>query len=239
MVISDEHRYLFVELPHTGSTAISRELRERYGGRSILHKHATYREFLKEATPEQRTYFVFSGIRNPLDEAVSIYHKFLTDHRHRFTDPAKLARRSWFTRHRDLVKYQFASRERSDFSSFFRKFYRWPYNSWSHLSHKEFDYVLRYETLQHDFAEVLERLGLESMRLLPTANPTGGRDRDFYQFYTPEIVPQAVRVFAAFMQQWGYDFPPEWGEISVSRGLRLRFAASNVVRGVYWRLVRT
>lgn len=239
MIISDGHRYVFVELPHTGSSAISRELRERYGGRRILHKHATYEEFLKVATPDQRTYFVFSGIRNPLDEAVSIYHKFLTDHHRRFTDPARLARRGWVARHRDLIKYRFIAGRSADFPSFFRRFYRWPYNNSSHLAHRHFDFVLRYESLQHDFAVVLERLGLDAQRPLPVVNATGSRDRGFTTYYTSEIIPQAKRVFGPFMEQWGYGFPPSWGALSISRWLRLRFATFNAVRALYWRVHRS
>ena len=89
MIISDEHKYVFVELPFTASTAISRELWEHYGGRRVLRKHSSYREFLKYASPEQRAYFVFSGMRNPLDEAVSLYVKLRTNHRNNYTKPMK------------------------------------------------------------------------------------------------------------------------------------------------------
>lgn len=239
MIISDEHRYVFVQLPHTGSTAVGRELRERYSGRSILHKHATYEEFLKVATPDECTYFVFSGIRHPLDEAVSIYHKYRTDHRHRFTDPVKLAKRGWFTRHRDVIKYRFVAGHEADFPTFFRRFYRWPYNNWSHLSHRRFDYVLRYERLQEDFATVLQRLGLQAQRPLPLVNATGARENDYTAYYTPDIVPQAKRVFAPFMEQWGYGFPSSWGAVSISRRLRVEFAAFNAVHAFYWRFVRS
>lgn len=66
MVISDKYKYLFVELPHTGSTAISRELCEYYDGTQILSKHIFYHQFLKTATPKRKNYFVFSCIRKPL-----------------------------------------------------------------------------------------------------------------------------------------------------------------------------
>lgn len=239
MVISDAHRYLFVQLPHTGSTAVSRELRERYDGRSLLHKHATYQDFLKVATPDQRTYFVFSGIRHPLDEAVSVYHKFRTDHRSRFTDPAKLAKRGWLARQRDLIKYRFIARDGAGFPAFFRRFYRSPYNSSSHASHRRFDYVLRYERLGEDFATVLGRLGLPIQRPLPLVNATAGREPDYEAYYTPDIIPQAKRVFAPFMERWGYQFPSEWGSVTISRTERIRFAVFNAMRAIYWRFVRS
>ena len=70
MIISDTYKYIFLETPRTGSTALSKELREKYGGYEIIHKHANYHEFLKQATPEQKEYYVFMGVRNPLDEVV-------------------------------------------------------------------------------------------------------------------------------------------------------------------------
>ena len=85
VIISDEHRYVFVEQPHTACTAIRDELTAFYGGRPILDRHATYAAFLRAATPDQKRYFVFSGLRNPLDERVSLYCKYRTDHHHKYS----------------------------------------------------------------------------------------------------------------------------------------------------------
>jgi hypothetical protein len=38
MLISQSDRYVFVELPRTGSTAVRREVRELYDAAPILHK---------------------------------------------------------------------------------------------------------------------------------------------------------------------------------------------------------
>ena len=75
MIISHQHKYLFVELPRTGTTAVSRELRLMYAGTRILRKHSSYQEFLRKASDEEKKYFVFTCIRNPLDDAVSHYFK--------------------------------------------------------------------------------------------------------------------------------------------------------------------
>jgi hypothetical protein len=90
MIISHKHKFLFVELPLTASTAISRELRANYGGEKILFKHATYQDFLRVANTHEREYFVFSGLRNPLDKAVS--HLGRVDiHASQMTTAAKLS----------------------------------------------------------------------------------------------------------------------------------------------------
>jgi hypothetical protein len=86
LIISHQHRYLFVELPRTGSTAIRHELRELYDGTPILHKHSTYDEFRRQASVAELQYFVFSTVRNPLDDAVSRYFKLKTDHNLRFSN---------------------------------------------------------------------------------------------------------------------------------------------------------
>ena len=106
MIISDKHRYLFVELPRTATTAIAKELRENYEGHSILYKHATYEDFLRIATDEQKKYFTFSCIRNPLDDVVSIYLKYRHNHGNSFTNPNNLKRRDPFLRFFDRILRQ-------------------------------------------------------------------------------------------------------------------------------------
>jgi hypothetical protein len=238
MIISHTHKYLFVELPRTASTAISRELRDLYDGQPILRKHATYQDFLKVATPEEKTYFVFSGIRNPLDDAVSYYQKLKSDHKNKFTDPTKLRRRKGMVNYLDNRLFHFVRSTDADFATFFKRVYVVPYNTWASLSHNEFDFVIRFEHLQDDFATVLARIGIEQQRPLPVINQTGGKERIFVTYYTPDIIPRAKRVFGPYMQQWGYAFPPEWGTTTVPWWHQWEFQALNLVRNVYWRHLR-
>lgn len=57
----------------TASTAIAAELCLHYDGRMILHKHATPGEYLAQADSDEKDYFSFAGVRNPMDVAVSRY----------------------------------------------------------------------------------------------------------------------------------------------------------------------
>jgi hypothetical protein len=239
MIISHKYKYLFVELPRTGSTAISEELCELYDGQSVLQKHATYFDFLKVASPEEKEYFVFSCIRNPLDDAVSHYFKYKTDHKGNFTDPKRSVKRQ-----RGLVGrinksiFNFLKSSDADFPTFFMKYYRLPYNNWASLSHKEFDFVIRFEHLVDDFSKVLHLIGIEPVRSLPQINQTGKREKGYLSYYTPETIDRAKRVFSPFMKQWGYEFPPEWGETSISWWNQLEFDFFNLFRNMYWRFLR-
>ncbi len=237
MVISHRHRYLFIELPHTASTAISRELVALYDGETILRKHAYYHEFLRVAGEEEKGYFVFSGIRNPLDEAVSIYLKYKNNHRGNYTDPRKLKKQGGHVTEADLERFRFIHERQADFPLYLRRFYRLPYDNWSSLAHHRFDFVIRFERLQEDFAEVLERLGIEQQRPIPLANPTTGK-RDFGSYYTPEIRRHAVWVFGPFMRKWGYEFPPEWDTANVPWSSVVLFRLLSIYRNTRRRYLR-
>lgn len=240
MVISDTHRYVFVELPRTGSTAITRELREHYDGRNILHKHATYEEFLKHATEEQRTYYAFAGIRNPLDDAVSLYFKLLSDHKRAYSN---LQTAHWLTRVAYAFRarqFRFARGEKSGFSRFFLRFYRWPYDNWSSLSHAKLDCVLRFEHLAPDFERAVSGFGAKIVRPLPLVNKTADRQMHFSQYYNDAAIARAKRVFAVYMQKWEYEFPAEWGSQGTRPGRlnRFVFRTLNVFRRFYWMRLR-
>jgi hypothetical protein len=188
MVISQKHRYLFVELPNTASTAIRRELCEHYDGMPILRKHAYYSEFLKIASAEEKTYCVFSCIRNPLDVAVTVYVKYKTNHKGVYTDPEKTRMHVLLPR-AALRRFNFIRSTGADFPTFLKRFYRFPYNDWSSLSHDKFDFVIRFENLQDDFAKVLELIGVEQKRSLPLVNPTQGKG----DFLVTALFPGPVR----------------------------------------------
>ncbi|MBI5030580.1 MAG: sulfotransferase family 2 domain-containing protein [Chloroflexi bacterium] len=238
MIISHTHKYVFVALPQTGSTAISHELRQQYGGEKILFKHATYENFLKIATPEEKEYFVFSCVRNPLDYAVSQYFKYVTDHKHKYTDPDNLKRLRGIVAQMYRQRFEFVRQQQPTFPAYFKRYYRTPYSNWSSLSHKKFDFIIRFERLQQDFAEALQRIGIEPVRPLPRTNPTRQKSQNFLSYYTPDIREHAKWVFGPYMKQWGYEFPPEWGETRISSWNQLQFDFFNAFRIVYWKYLR-
>jgi hypothetical protein len=238
MVISHKYKYLFIELPRTGSTAISAELRANYDGSLILYKHATYLDFLKRARPEEKKYFVFSGIRNPLDDAVSAYLKYKTNHHQRFTNPTRLARNKSIIGYLDNHVFNYIKKTEAGFPTYLRQFYKIPYSNWSSLSHKQFDFIIRFENLAEDFATLLNRIGIEPVRALPSRNNTSTKNKDYLSYYTPDTIPHAKRIFGPFMQEWGYNFPPEWGDNTIPWWNEAEYKFFNVFRGMYWRYVR-
>jgi hypothetical protein len=234
MIISHKHKYLFLEIPHTGSTAISKELRANYAGVPILRKHAFYPEFLSVASPEEKAYTVIAGIRNPLDEAVTQFHKYQTNHDGIYTDKANLrANGGWLTPD-NLVRFRFIQENDADFETYFMRFYTRTYTNVINMVGNALDVVIRFEHLQEDFGRALEHLGVEQIRPLPHTNPTSGRKRDFRSYYTPACYERAKQVFGPYMARWGYEFPRQWGLSAVPWTNKVSYRVQDVIKRFYW-----
>jgi hypothetical protein len=238
MIISHIRKYLFVEIPHTGTTAISRELCDLYEGKRILRKHAYYPDFLEVASAEEKAYFVFAGVRNPLDEVVTRYFKLKTNHSGVYTNPSRRIQHGGHITPAGLRRYRFAKASNADFAAYFLRFYRLPFTNLCNISRQTFDFVLRFENLQQDFSKVLGLLGVEQERPLPVVNKTADRERDFWSYYTADVRERAIRVFGPFMMLWGYEFPAEWGDVSIPWSSRMLFRILDRGKRLYWRRLK-
>lgn len=232
MIISHKYKYLFIEIDLTASWAIHGELIKNYNGRSILHKHATYYEFQRQASREELSYFVFATVRNPLDKIVSRYYKLKNDHREVFSSTDSLPQ--GIVDYSDLKKYQYIKDSGGSFNDYFQRFYKRPYSDMIDLSAGNLDFVIRYENIQDDFAILLKKLKVDQIQPLPQRNQTIGKSGEFLAHYTPGIVPQAKRVCGPFMKKWGYPIPESWGNDRLSTIDSLEYKILNNLRFVYF-----
>jgi hypothetical protein len=209
-----------------------------YGGIKILHKHAHYLEFQRIASEEEKQYFVFAGLRNPLDEAVTKYFKFKVNHKNKYTSPDRLMKNGGNVTAGNIKKFNFIRENGADFPAFLKKFYRLPYSNIVSVSYEYCDFLIRFEHLADDFAKALELIGLEQKRPLPRRNKTNQRSQDYQSYYTPEIRPLAKRIFGPFMKKWNYDFPPEWGADRIPWPSQLSFYVIDFLKNINWKYVR-
>ena len=89
------------------------------------------------------------------------------------------------------------------------------YNNWFLVGDQHLDYVIRFESLQEGFSEVLRRLGIEQVEPIPHVNRTKGKEGSYEDFFTPEIYALTAACYGPFMKKWGYPFPDSWGDLSV------------------------
>ena len=249
MIISHKYKYLFIETPHTGSTAISKELQENYDGQPILHKHAYYFEFARQASEKDRTaprtvaerkkYFVFAGIRNPLDEALSTYLKYYNNHKSNYTNPQQLIENGGWVTNGMLRKFHFVQDKKNTFKDYLYNFYKIPYTNSININSKYCDFIIRFETLNEDFSQVLKLLHIPQVRPLPRVNRTENKDKKHYKnFFPADSYSHAVKIFGPFMQEWNYraadrSFPASWNDLTPSHSDVLKYNMLKKMRLIY------
>lgn len=242
MIISHKHKYIFIELPLTASTAIAKELKELYEGEEIMYKHASYSKFLKQANEKEKKYFSFSGIRNPLDQAVSHYFKYLSDHKNKYSKPPK--RKKGVGKIKYLIdqsihqkKFKFISANNPSFEEFFLKFYNIPYSNWSLVHHKAMNAVIRFENLQEDFESTLKSIGIEPVRSLPRDNKTAQKEKSFWEYFeSKESKEKAAKIFGPYMTYWNYEFPKSWNVDHLVNNKATSYKFYNALKKIYWKL---
>lgn len=238
MVVSHENRFVFVEVPHTASHSISPELCAHYGGETIIRKHANLTQFMRQASPDERKYFKFATVRNPLDAAVTDFFKLKGNHKGQYSNPDAYIENGGHVTAEHRKRFRFIQDNDAEFPEFFRRFHNKIYNNWFLVGHTQFDFVIRFENLQADYAEALKRIGVEMVQPLPHINPTRLKKRPYIEFYTPEIREQVVRCYGPFMQKWGYAFPSDWDVPAIPLASRVRFAMLDGAVGAAARFLR-
>jgi sulfotransferase famil protein len=238
MVISDKHKYVFIEMIRTGSTAISAELCELYSGRKILNKHSYYHEFLKVANEEQKKYLVFVGCRNPLDMVVSGYIKYKSDHLGRYSDPKHWRRNGGTITDKNLSIYNDIRKNNLSFKQYLKKYYRLPYSNTSIINNLDADFVIRFEHIWEDFEKVLSFLKITPARKLPVKNKTADKD-DFLNYYTKDIQSYALFIFGPIMKKFGYEFPADWPKKRFAFVSDFIFELYTIGKKMYWRRTKS
>lgn len=232
MIVSNRYKYLFIENPLTASWSIHHELCKYYAGSPILHKHATLQEFNKRYPKGEEEYFTFITIRNPLDVLVSRYVKHKKDAYGVFSDPHTIEKN--LSDYSDKIRFEYIIDSNGDFESYFDKFYSRPYSDLvDTLQYEQIDYLIRYESLQDDFTNVLNSLGIKQVRPLPFVNKTPGKNPDWISYYSPEICGRAKKICGPFMEKWGYEFPEVWGEHQVSWFDNIEFRLTFTIKNFY------
>ncbi|MEM7163013.1 MAG: sulfotransferase family 2 domain-containing protein [Bacteroidota bacterium] len=238
MKVSHHHKYVFVELPQTASSAVGLELVENYGAENFKQKHALFHEFKRKMGSKAEEYFVFSAIRNPIDVVVSKYLKYLNNH-HNYHSANRRNMNGRIDRIispiRENGRYNWIQKNNADFESFFFKYFKYPFTNWSVVENHQFDYIMRFENIRNDFAEALGKIGLDLVRELPVRNKTDDKAPSHTYFQSQKARDHAVYIFGPFMELWGYKFPDEWGDVSICAKSQKAFERINKLKTVYWK----
>ena len=223
MIISHKHQFLFIGLPFSASSAISKDLYLNYEGTPFLRKHSLYHDFISLATKEERQYFTFAVLRNPMDIVVTVYEKMRANAKGNFTNSDLFIENGGHITKKQRDVFRFINEKNATFQQYFRHFYKKPYDNLASITIPYCDYVIRYENIKDDYLTALRKTGIKTPKLLPIANQTLGKGRELLDYYTDEIKDQSIFVFAPFLSKHNYSFPQEWGRIQPSLQSKIQF----------------
>jgi hypothetical protein len=207
VIISDQHRFLFVHVQKTGGSSIDRAVSSavpdvrRIGS---LDRHATIGQILR-AEPELRGYWTVGFVRNPWERMLS-WHRMVE----RFVEGAEAGRPNHT---RQLERNDFlatVAREFPDFESFVLRGpdrfgrLRTPQVGYLTSRTRRADFVGRQESLDADLRAVFARLGLPAPEI-PELNVDRERP-DYHDVYTPAMRRRVAELFARDLNAFGYEF---------------------------------
>ena len=225
-IICRQYNLLFIMTPRTACTAIGELLCEHYDGEfvpsedildsrgAILvdRKHSTLSELIaqKLVTPDEtRSFLKVSAVRNPFDSLVSLYFKQRLKYQLLLADPS-----SWVNRSHRYAEYMRYAQTHSFNQWVVKVSYRKAIKRLLGLQASMFaehthgmDEVIRYESIEKDLMEVLNRVGIAWKAGIPRVNRTderGSRDyRSYYSYMATHIVNWA---YAYDLKKYGYRF---------------------------------
>lgn len=245
MIVSDVHKYIYVQIPHTGSTTIGEELIEHYDGRPVLSKHSYPHELFRKESKKYRDYYLFASIRNPLDERVSIYYKLKTNHLglyaedayetyHNVNNSKVVKERKWRT-FLGKNRYEFCKDPEVTFEDYFLRYCYLSYNNPICILKERYSKILRFESLSDDFHTALSEIGITPKRHLPHGNRTSKNESWENEYKSSRSRKRARHLYQPFMASWGYCFPKDWG-IPAKPNLsdEIAFRATTLLRKSIW-----
>ncbi|WP_299160567.1 sulfotransferase family 2 domain-containing protein [uncultured Eudoraea sp.] len=198
MIISHKYKYIFIGLPFSGSSAISKELIEQYEGEPLFHKHANI-PLLHKIMPSLNLeeYYIFVVVRDPLEMCFSVYNKHLANPYNTFTDSQYFIENGGFVSQKARKFYKRVQAQKMTFEDFLKaKYHLAPYDDNLTINSKYLDGVLRFDQLTSDFENLLLKLGITPQRELPVYNKTNKKTKDY-------IISEKTfqNIFSAFILQ--------------------------------------
>ena len=232
MIISHKYKFLFIGLPFSASSAISKELHLQYEGKPYLRKHSLYHEFSKVATAEELDYFVFAVLRNPMEISITVYEKMKANAKGNFTNTELFSENGGHITKNHRLRFNYIQDNNASFQDYFLKFFIKPYDNFSSLTLDGCDFVIRYENIAEDYLLALNKAGVNNSRPLPVANKTVGKNKEILGYFTDDIKGRAISIFGPFLEKYDYSFPEEWGGVKAALISKLQFRLLSILRKI-------
>jgi hypothetical protein len=206
MIISAQHRFIFVAIPKTGTHAVRQALREHMGPQDmeqvglfvnrklpvpelakIGHGHLSLQQVRPYFRPgDFEAFFKFAFVRNPFDRFIS-YCAFITREHGQFEqDPRAVMRHFIANPAWQHILFQ-------------------PQHSFVTDADGKLltDYLGRVEEMQQSYDAAAEKIGIPSR---PLERVNASRRRDYRDYYDQALIDGVAKLYARDLDLFGYEF---------------------------------
>ena len=200
MLVSDDHKLVFVHIQKTGGSTVQRLLEKHIPDlRSILTRH----DFASRGMQELEgwnDYFRFAFVRNPWDRLVSWYSMVTTYPRG--------GNQLWrYVRENSSTFEEFIYNCTDEVKIKKGVYYSFAYNQLDYVTDESgdllVDFIGKLENFERDLPEVFSRIGLE-LEAIPRKNSSD--HRHYSAFYAPDTEMIVRERFKRDIEYFGYEF---------------------------------
>ena len=176
MIINHKYKYIFVGIPFSASSAISKYLINHYEGEFIYSKHTNIPTLISESKIDIDKYFVFGVYRSPIEILKSRYNKLRNNPQNRFSDKKFLRENGGFMRKKTQNLSKTIRENNMSFMDYlYLKFKYIPYNNEFTLNAPFLNYIIDFNDLENGLEFVLCNLGFKNYVKLKQLNKTNKR----------------------------------------------------------------
>lgn len=178
MIVNYDKKFIFVGLPFSACSAISKELLEQYQCETLLHKHANIPALLLSRPDINiKNFDVVAVVRDPVETSLTLYHWLKNNRYEHFTKAENFFENGGtVTRHHRKL-YALIQKRDMTFQQYLDHCFRFiPYDSLLSENIHFLTKIIRYDHLQDDFRSCFRALGLEINRDLPIYNQTAEKE---------------------------------------------------------------
>jgi hypothetical protein len=191
-MISHKHKFIFIEVPKTGTTTVCHVLKTHFRGLQPLvypNKHFPLGQYKKMFPKETQTYFKFSFVRNPWSRVVSLFHR---------NEGVQMRDKMTFIEFVNWIELA------TDTSVKCNKFPKKNMLDFFKINNKvNMDFIGKFENLQEDFNTICDKIGIPRQKL-PHRNKS--KHQHYTEYYDDETKQIVAEKYAKDIEYFGYEF---------------------------------
>ena len=185
-MISHKHKFIFIEVPKTGTTTICSVLKNNFDAVQP-HKHLDIEQYKETFPKETSSYFKFSFVRNPWSRVVSLYNR--KEGIQKKNEMTFVEFVDWIQLATDTCTMPTPKKNMIDFFKIDNEL--------------KIDFIGKLENIQKDFNIVCDKIGIPQQQL-PHENKSN--HKHYTEYYDDETKQIVAEKFAKDIEYFGYKF---------------------------------